>query len=195
MSETIRVNLNEPVERTIQIQIQNEYRSSNGGNVNISIATPIPTEFGLSLYKISEEKTLIRSYKYNGVYGPFYVYKHIITYKLIGTPLKTGNCTVSFKYLSSYVTPIYASSHMISGYDVKSKYKNYSTPVLVGISPISITTLSLPDGETSKPYSQQLEAVGTQPITWSIASGSLPPGLSLNPNTGIISGTPLSSQS
>jgi hypothetical protein len=39
------------------------------------------------------------------------------------------------------------------------------------------------------PYSQTLEATGTGPITWSVASGSLPDGLTLSPE-GVISGTP-----
>jgi len=51
-----------------------------------------------------------------------------------------------------------------------------------------ITTTSLPDGITGQYYSQTLSATGSTPITWSIASGSLPTGFSLSENT--ISGTP-----
>ena len=32
---------------------------------------------------------------------------------------------------------------------------------------------------------------GTGPLTWSVAAGSLPPGLTLNTGTGVLSGTPL----
>jgi len=56
--------------------------------------------------------------------------------------------------------------------------------------PPTITTDSLPNGVTSFAYSQTLTADGTTPITWSIASGSLPDGLTLNAATGVISGTP-----
>ena len=53
----------------------------------------------------------------------------------------------------------------------------------------SITTSSLSDGKVGEAYSQILTATGTAPITWSI-DGGLPAGLSLNADTGEISGTP-----
>lgn len=52
-----------------------------------------------------------------------------------------------------------------------------------------ITTLALPTGINGDPYSAAITTVsGVAPLTFSIASGSLPPGLTLDPNTGIISG-------
>lgn len=43
------------------------------------------------------------------------------------------------------------------------------------------------------PYSSTLRAIGgTAPYTWTLIAGSLPAGLTLNPNTGLIAGTPLS---
>ena len=53
----------------------------------------------------------------------------------------------------------------------------------------TITTDTLPDGKVGEAYSQTLTATGTAPITWSI-DGGLPAGLSLNKDTGEISGTP-----
>jgi uncharacterized repeat protein (TIGR03803 family) len=65
------------------------------------------------------------------------------------------------------------------------------TTVTVGTGGPSITNPSLPNGTVGAAYSQSLNAVGgTAPYTWSIISGSLPPGLSLSPSTGGISGTP-----
>ena len=52
----------------------------------------------------------------------------------------------------------------------------------------TITTGSLPNGTVGTYYEQTLAADGTAPITWSVTSGSLPAGLSLNGN--MISGTP-----
>ena len=53
-----------------------------------------------------------------------------------------------------------------------------------------ITTTSLPDGTDGVAYSQTLKANGDTPITWSIIGGALPDGLTLNPTTGAITGTP-----
>ncbi|MDB7869306.1 InlB B-repeat-containing protein, partial [Flavonifractor plautii] len=55
---------------------------------------------------------------------------------------------------------------------------------------VTITTDTLPDGKVGEAYSQILTATGTKPITWSIENGDLPADLSLNKDTGEISGTP-----
>ena len=56
--------------------------------------------------------------------------------------------------------------------------------------PPTIVAESLPDGMEGEAYSNRLTVKGTAPITWSIVSGVLPEGLSLNEDTGEISGTP-----
>jgi len=61
---------------------------------------------------------------------------------------------------------------------------------IVVVSQLTVTTTSLPVGEVSTAYSQTLQATGGKaPYSWSIASGSLPAGLSLSPG-GTISGIP-----
>jgi hypothetical protein len=57
--------------------------------------------------------------------------------------------------------------------------------------PLAITTWSVPDGSVVLPYSARLNSTGgLPPLTWSVTSGSLPGGLSLDPGTGAIAGTP-----
>jgi hypothetical protein len=61
----------------------------------------------------------------------------------------------------------------------------------IGPKAINVATASLPDGVVGTFYSQVLLAQGgTQPYTWSTTSGTLPDGLTLDPNSGTISGTP-----
>jgi serine protease len=55
----------------------------------------------------------------------------------------------------------------------------------------TVTTTSLPGGQVDVPYSQTVEATGgTPPYSWSLAAGTLPAGLSLDADTGAVSGTP-----
>ena len=57
-------------------------------------------------------------------------------------------------------------------------------------SPVQITTQSLPAYTAGASYTQTLTATGgSPPFTWSLGSGSLPPGLALDP-AGAINGTP-----
>jgi hypothetical protein len=56
---------------------------------------------------------------------------------------------------------------------------------------LAIATTSLPVGVPGTPYTATVTAFGgTPPLTWAVQSGSLPPGLTLGPGTGVISGTP-----
>jgi hypothetical protein len=62
--------------------------------------------------------------------------------------------------------------------------------ILINAAP-AITTVSLPAGDVGVAYSRTLTASsGTSPYTWSILSGSLPTGLSLNSSTGAVYGIP-----
>ena len=66
-----------------------------------------------------------------------------------------------------------------------------SLQIRIASSALSITSITpLRSGVVGTAYSQSLTATGgIPPYTWSILSGSLPPGLSLGP-AGVISGTP-----
>ena len=76
-----------------------------------------------------------------------------------------------------------------------------SSPQTVSSQPLRITVVPVPlqiqtsgdltKGSINVPYSYTLQITGgTQPYMWTLASGALPPGLSLNASTGVISGTP-----
>jgi hypothetical protein len=62
---------------------------------------------------------------------------------------------------------------------------------MVTYAPLAISTTSLPNGYVGSVYNQILAVTGGKsPFIWSISSGTLPAGLSLNSSTGAITGTP-----
>ena len=67
--------------------------------------------------------------------------------------------------------------------------QDMSITVAAGSGP-SITTTPLPDVTAGTAYSEPLIGTGgVAPYTWSVTSGTLPAGLSLDPGTGMITGT------
>ena len=63
--------------------------------------------------------------------------------------------------------------------------------LVYGPLPMDVATTSLPVGTVGKTYSSTLAAAnGVAPYAWAITGGGLPGGLTLDPTTGVISGTP-----
>src|SRR5205823_1051279 len=61
-----------------------------------------------------------------------------------------------------------------------------------GPTALTIMSSDIPNGSVAAAYSTTLAAAGgSSPYSWSLTSGSLPAGLTLNASTGTISGTPL----
>jgi hypothetical protein len=56
--------------------------------------------------------------------------------------------------------------------------------------PVIVQTTDMLAGSLGLEYDFTLEATGTEPITWQIISGSMPPGLRFDPHTGSFSDTP-----
>lgn len=93
-------------------------------------------------------------------------------------------------------TPTAAGTYTFTVKVVDGAFKMATKQFTVSInSALSISTSSLPGTVLNGTYSQKLAALGgTQPYTWSITGGSLPPGFgSIDPSTGTISGTASSS--
>jgi alpha-tubulin suppressor-like RCC1 family protein len=65
-----------------------------------------------------------------------------------------------------------------------------SATLALDVVPVAISTYSLVPGLQGYSYSAQLHAQSPTGVSWSIASGVLPVGLTLDPENGVISGTP-----
>ncbi|MBR4196447.1 MAG: putative Ig domain-containing protein [Synergistaceae bacterium] len=94
-----------------------------------------------------------------------------------GTPITAGTST--FTVRATYSTASAEKQFTITISDI--------TPVPV--TTLTITTSSLPDGTAGTAYSATL-AANLSGVTWSVISGTLPAGLTLNSSTGAITGTP-----
>ncbi len=89
-----------------------------------------------------------------------------------GTPTATGSSAFTVRATDSG-----------GGFDTVNLQISINPAIVIG-------AVSLPPATLNQPYSQALSATGGMPpFEWSIASGSLPPGMNLSPN-GTISGTP-----
>ena len=55
---------------------------------------------------------------------------------------------------------------------------------------VEITAASLPGAKVSNAYNAAITATGGGSLSWTVTAGSLPPGLSLNRDTGRLTGTP-----
>ena len=98
--------------------------------------------------------------------------------QITGTPTATGTSNFTVKVVDSE-TPTAQSA--TAGLSIS----------INNSAPLQITTSGLPTGVINTLYSNAFLSAsgGIQPYTWSIVSGSLPPGLTLTPSTGQISGT------
>ena len=83
-----------------------------------------------------------------------------------------------------------SSSFSIRATDTLGNIGTRAFALAIGAASLTINPASLPASIAGKPYSTTIAASGgTGPYVYSISSGSLPPGLSLNAATGAISGT------
>src|SRR5688572_9308509 len=89
------------------------------------------------------------------------------------------------------------TTHTFTLRDTSAPSQTVQQTLSITISPppavLTITTTSLPNGTVAQAYNRPVQASGgTPPLTWNIVAGAgiLPPGLTLNSTTGVISGTP-----
>ncbi|MCL2386686.1 MAG: S-layer homology domain-containing protein [Defluviitaleaceae bacterium] len=104
-----------------------------------------------------------------------------------GLSLDTATGVISGTPTSQGTTNFTVSATNSVGENTRALSIQISAQATTGVP--SVTTTSLPTATINMEYSQFLQATGTAPMTWAV-SGSLPTGLTLNANTGEVSGTP-----
>ncbi|AUD02649.1 SdrD B-like domain-containing protein [Spirosoma pollinicola] len=109
-----------------------------------------------------------------------------------GTTIGTISITAGQATATLSVTGVSdAASHTLVGtFNGLTATATYTAPIPCTVCSTSITMASLPNGQVGTAYSQTLTASGgTAPYTYAVR-GTLPAGLTLNPLTGEIAGTP-----
>jgi PKD repeat protein len=100
----------------------------------------------------------------------------------------TGQTPV-YEYQTAGTYPVSLTVTGPGGTDTETK-TNFITVSADTPETLSITTDVLPEGRVGEAYSATLAASGgDEPYTWSVVDGKLPPGLTLDPASGTISGT------
>jgi hypothetical protein len=93
---------------------------------------------------------------------------------LSGTPTQTGSFPIT-----------------ITATDSNNCTGSRGYTLIIGCQTITVSPATLPGGTVGLPYSQTLtQTGGIGTINWSVTAGALPPGLTLNGATGLLSGTP-----
>ena len=100
--------------------------------------------------------------------------------QISGTPTMAGVFQFTLQVVDSAIPPQTASTPAPLSITV------------IGPPPLQVTPSVLPVGSVATPYSTSVQATGgVQPYTWSVVSGQLPAGLSLNSGSGEITGNPI----
>jgi len=112
------------------------------------------------------------------------------TWQIKSGSLPAGISLASYGTISGWPTAAGSSAFTVAVSDANGRSASTSLTLTV-VAPPTITTTGLPGGIAGAAYSAAVQGTGgTAPYSWSIASGSLPPGLILASTTGLISGMP-----
>lgn len=85
----------------------------------------------------------------------------------------------------------YAFGLTATGFGICSGSQSYSLLITATCGTITLSPASLPAGSQGTAYSQTLSATGgVAPYTYNVLSGALPGGLTLDANSGVLSGSP-----
>ena len=113
-----------------------------------------------------------------------------MTFAVTTGTLPAGLTLTADGLLSGTPTTAGSSAFTVDATDAAGVAATQTFTVLIKSAP-TISPDALPDAVLTFPYSQQLSVTGgVAPFTFAVSVGTLPGGLSLDPATGLISGTP-----
>jgi hypothetical protein len=141
-----------------------------GGTVNAPYTESIATSGGVPPFTWT---------KISGNFPPGLTF-NTTSGQFTGTPTSAGTFPFTLQVVDSAIPPQTATT---------------PAPLSITVNPLTplqVTPSVLPGGSVATPYSTSVQATGgVQPYTWSVTSGQLPAGLTLNPSSGQITGTPI----
>lgn len=109
--------------------------------------------------------------------------------KIDGLEVSLVNGTYNNTYTGYHLVELYVYAYEVNEEEAVATISSVSIPIIPA--PLLIGSASLFTANTANTFNQALSATGgVPPYVWSISSGTLLPGLTLNATSGLISGTP-----
>lgn len=158
----------------------------NTGNqpYTVNIGTAVLTVTPASLPAGTVGTPFSRALTATGGTGPY-------TFSLLSGALPPGLTLSSAGVISGTPTANGVASFTVRAVDTLGNVGTRALTLSIGTVSLTVNPPTLPPPITGQPYSQTVIGVGgTGPYRFAIVGGALPPGLTLNPATGVISGTP-----
>jgi hypothetical protein len=174
---------------TIQLVITGLGTNSTSNPYPLSVTAPLALQIATSsLPNATVQAAYAASVASSGGLAPY-------NWKVASGQLPAGVALDSSSGILTGV-PVQAGKYSFTAQvtDSSSTTQTASQPLNLDVmasSPLVMSSTTLPNGTVQVAYSASLSASGgTQPYTWSVTSGALPPGISLSSSTGALSGTP-----